>query len=159
VIILLQAGGIFLFYKTEQFLVREEMRELLIDDKAELQKIKLSLIDYRSYKINAHELSVNGKMYDVKSMKFSGDSLELTVINDSKEEGLLEKIKDLLEADNFQKSDYPKQLHQLLALNYLAPPAAGIFFSASPSDYDFLSPPLIIFPMDMEVSNPPPKFA
>lgn len=157
-IILLQAGGMLLVYKTQQFYVQEEMQQTLNSDKTQFQKIILSLRDYQKSQINAHEISVKGKMYDVKSVNISGDSGALLVLNDSKEENILEKIKDFTEGTNRPNNDLPNQLQQLFSLNYLSPETDRIFFIPSLSIHVFRSLNLNIVSSDLDISTPPPKF-
>lgn len=157
-ILLLQAGGIFLIYKTQQIYVQQEMQQALNSEKTQFQKIILSFSDYQKNKINAHEISVKGKMYDVKSITVYSDSLELLVINDSKEKTILEKIKELTALNNGQNYNLPNQLQKLLSLSYLSPNTYSIFFICSLTEHVFLSPALTFISSDLDVSTPPPEF-
>ena len=154
----MQAGGILFIYKTQQFFVQQEMRQTLNSNKTQFQKITLSLSDYQKNKINAHEISIKGKMYDVKSTHISGDSLELLVVNDSKEENILEKIKEFKQETSGQNHSLHNQLKQLLSLTYLSPNTDGIFIISSLSMHLFPHPNLNTISSHIAISTPPPEF-
>jgi hypothetical protein len=156
-ILLLQAGGMLLIYKMQQCYVKQEMQQTLNNSKTKFQKITLSLSEYQKSKINSHEISINGKMYDVKSVNILENNVKLLVINDSKEENILQKIKDFTNRTNQPNSDLPNQLQQLLSLNYLSPEIKHFFFIPVFSINLFRQPNLNLVSNDSDIPSPPPK--
>jgi hypothetical protein len=55
----------------------------------ETTTITLSIIDWKSAQIDKKEIRLFGLMYDVRSYKAQGDSVQLVVVRDYKEEHLL----------------------------------------------------------------------
>jgi hypothetical protein len=157
VILLLQSWGLLLIYKIRQCYVKIEMQISLNDSRTSFHKITLNLREYQKSKIHAHELSMNGKMYDVKSADISGDRVELLVLHDIKEEIILEAIKDFICKINQPGSELLNQLHQLLSLNYLSPMINRIIFIPSFSINIFSTLNQGIIPKDSDISAPPPE--
>ena len=93
-IMLLQSGGLLLIYQMQQFWVRREMLQTIEKKESGFLKLNLTVAEYQHSKINAHEISLNGDMYDVKSITYTGDKLELLVIQDLKEQSIVEKIRN-----------------------------------------------------------------
>jgi hypothetical protein len=119
-ILLIQSGGLYLVYRFQQFQAREEMRESLLNGQASLQTIHLSLDEYQNSKTDEKEIILSGKLYDIKSIRFQGNTAELVVTHDKKEEGVLGKIKRYMENKHLP-DDMGYQLMQLLSLNYVVP--------------------------------------
>jgi hypothetical protein len=156
-ILLLQTGGMLLVYKIQQFYVQYEMRLLVNDSHTSFEKLLLSTADYQKSRINSHEISFQGNMYDVKSVKITGDIAELLVINDKKEKSLVKNIQDFLTKTNQQKKELPEQLQKFLSLNYL--PADQDLTIVIPilSSNIFHAPKGNIFSDLSETPSPPPK--
>ncbi len=156
-ILLLQAGGLLVVFKMQQCYVWQEMQLSLKDNQTPFQKITLPFFDYQKSKINSHEISVNGKMYDVKSISLSDDKVELLVIHDSREENILQKIKDFAISTNQPNTDFANQLFQLLSLNYISPGVGPVFFIPSFSINIFSPLFLNVISNGFEIPSPPPK--
>jgi hypothetical protein len=156
-ILLGQSGGLMLLYKMQQWVVQFEMQKTMENNETEFQKLTLTISDFEKSKINEHEISYKGKMYDFKSAVFTGDSVELLVINDTEEEGILGEIEKFTENINKQNSEFPNHLIKLLSLVYVCPePGNKFFFECSnentfvPFGEEFSSPVI-------ERASPPPK--
>lgn|GEM_PF-1689109 len=157
IILLLQAGGMLLIYKMQQYYVQVEMRTSLTNDKTQFQKIVLSLSDYRKCEINPDEIRFKNKMYDVKSINFSGNNVELLVLNDVKEENILKKIENYATNTRLPNSDFLNNLKQLLSLSYLFQEAYCNFviYPSSVNNFPLSNKNVIsTFP---EIPSPPPK--
>ncbi len=59
------------------------------NETAETTTITLSINDWKSARIDKKEIRLLGLMYDVRSSKIQGDSIQLVVVRDHKEERLL----------------------------------------------------------------------
>ncbi len=148
-----------LFYKLHQSLVQLEMRKLLNDKETTFQKITLSTREFYNKQICNNEITINGKLYDIKSHKIVGDQVQLFIIYDSKEESILKEIKGFLTESNQTNKDLPNQLQKLLTLNYIFPNKIHI-------NNNTVMVIDIFFHFNIEISNgysiplfPPPKFS
>lgn len=156
-ILLLQAGGILFVYKVQQYYVKAEMQKTLNGRNTQFQKVSVSLGDYLKNKIGSDEISIDGKMFDIKSIQISGKLVELLVINDNKEDNIIEKIKDFIDTTNQSNTELPLQLQQLLSLNYLPLETGFLLFIPVFSVDFFLRPILNFVSNDLEILTPPPK--
>lgn len=159
IILLLQAGGMLLIYKMQQYYVQVEMRQSLTNDKTRFQKIVLSFNDYKKCKINPDEITVKNKMYDVKSITFSGNNVELLVLNDVKEENILKKIQDYVANTKLPNGDFLNNLKQLLSLSYLFQEAYCNFVIYPSSINNFPLSGKNILSTFPEIPSPPPRLS
>ena len=153
-----QNSAMLLIYKVQQYSVQEEMQQTLGDDHAQFQKITLSLPDYEKGKINSHEISLSGKMYDIKNIRINGDSVELLAINDTDEENILGKIKEFITGKNHPNKELPVQLRQFLSLKFLPPQNNHTFLVPVVALHVFLPLNTFIISVDSEIHTPPPEF-
>ena len=112
----MQAGGAWMCLKIQQFIAQQEMERDIDETETRSEKICISLKEYVTNKINDKEIFINGKMYDIKFVNFSKGVAELLVINDTKEEKILESIKKLTEANHKHRSNLPYHFLNLTAL-------------------------------------------
>ena len=91
-IILLQSCGMILFFQIQQNLIQDQMRISLANSESKFENLNLSLINFNDCKISSHEIMYNGIIYDIKSIKISGDYVLLKVLADQAESGLAQKI-------------------------------------------------------------------
>ena len=71
------------------------MEQMLGSDAAVFDTLFMSFTDFENAKTNPHEIFFQGKMYDIKSIKTKGSKVELQVLNDAKEERIINHIKTL----------------------------------------------------------------
>lgn len=157
-ILILQAGGMLLIYKIQQFYVQYEMRLAVNDSKVSFEKLILSRDEYHKSRLNSREISYKGNMYDVKSVNITGDIAELLVINDVKEKILLREIKAFLHKSNESKKELPDQLQKFLSLNYLFADKENTIYVPSLISNIFHHPSRYILPDYTDIPSPPPKF-
>ena len=154
----MQTGGILLFYKVQQAIVQGEMERDLDEIGISFQKISLSLKEYRANKINSREISITGKLYDIKSVKILKDKVELVVINDTREERILEDIKQFAETNNRNNRSLPNHCLNLLALFYI--PSDNMKLSHEPAHHlpvVFQNYSDAIISHQSGIDSPPPK--
>jgi hypothetical protein len=121
------------------------------------QKISLSLNGYKKSKVSASEISLNGNLYDVRSIHISGNKIELLVINDKQEKNILDAIKGYFNAPNQSNKKLPLTLKQLLAMDYLSEKTEQIslhFFSLS---HLLIQPGLKFNSISQNTTSPPPR--
>ncbi len=120
-LVCLQSGGLFLFYKCQQWHVQYEQMRRAVSDKQAFLKISLPIADFERCKINEREIKFQEKLYDIYSIKMDLDSVQLTVVHDWREESILEKIMDLVSQDFPDHKQIPVQVLKLLQLSYICP--------------------------------------
>ena len=106
-------------YKIRQNYIKYEISQILKDKNASYEKLTLTLAQYQKSQINSKEIYFKGNMYDVKSVDISGDIVVLLVLNDKKENNLLEEVRDFSKKTNPQNRALPYQIISLLSLNYV----------------------------------------
>ena len=151
----MQTGGMVLIFKVQQSIVQFEMKHPLSNLSKSFQTFSLSLGDFK-HKINGNEILIEGKLYDIISFTITGNNVQLVVINDKKEEDILEKIKGLT-AGISKHSKIPTKLVQLLTLNYILPNYSSKSVLQQIPQRNYLLFCANIFSVTSEVSSPPPK--
>ena len=143
-----------------QSYVQFEMQKKLRNSQSRFEKLSLTLSEYKRSRIKEDEISINGKMYDIKSFQINGDKIELLAINDTEEENILQRIKDLITNNNTNPgSEVPSQLTDLITLDYIYPGSVSeiIFFEKQQENFYELFQTHSSFHPD--VLSPPPRFA
>lgn len=120
VLVILQSGGMLTCYSVQQEMIREEMREEMKRAETELETIVLSPEEFQKSRLDAHEISVDGKMYDVQSVEVKNGMMVIRALNDRKEESLIGAIKKLIHHSRDHKGRIGSGLTQLSFLTYLA---------------------------------------
>jgi hypothetical protein len=118
------------------------------------QPMTLSCADYEKSLVEKNEIFYQGKMYDIKSKIFSGDSVAMRVIHDEKEGKIFKKVKKLL---THGPKKTPDTLLRLLSLHYFHPfiLSSKMIFTSSSIKQPLFSEALISRSTD--VLSPPPK--
>ena len=156
-ILLLQSGGLLLLYKIQQCKVRYEMQQTMKKEETVFLKLTIAISEFEKIKINPHEISFQGKMYDITSKVISGKVVELLVIRDTKEETIFKKIKWLTENTDKQNNELPNQLVKFLTLAYICPSVDNKMVFLYSRKNKFL--PLFekITSFTSEILSPPPE--
>ena len=151
-------GGMLIIYEFKQCMVHKEMQKILNNSDTRFQKIILSINDFHKKKINAREIFINGKLYDIKSISIIGNKIELLAFHDKKEENIFAEIKKAIRNNNEQNSQLPNRLIKLLTLFYVSPIH---YYNLSLSEKKENKYPLvceIILSHKPDISSPPPEF-
>jgi hypothetical protein len=116
----MQMGGILLLNKANQFIARNEMAQTLRKNEKPYEHIKLTVTEFNKVRINKKEIQLEGRLYDIKKSTTNGEIVSLIVVNDEKEQRIINRIKDLIP---YGHKSSPQQLSkifdQLLSLVYL----------------------------------------
>lgn len=153
----MQTWGAVLIYKLQQYLVQQEMRLAINDDRSHFEKISIPLAAYQQNRINAHEIRLGGKMYDIKSVNLKDGNAELLVINDSNEEKLNEDYNRLLNNNDQQNKKLPLFFNQLLTLVYIKPAADPFLMIPQYRQQAFRLYAEILISHTTGISTPPPR--
>jgi len=133
------------------------MKQKLNHEDSKFEKISLSLEDYRKSKVHSDEIELNGEMYDVKSVNYIGDRVELMVIHDKHETGIIKKIKSALKGGSENSTTIPSNYFKLLNLQYIIPDAYKLSFPVTIKLIYCKSVDSLIENV-IEVVSPPPRF-
>lgn len=151
------SGGPLLIYRIQQQLVQKEIIATINKSVADVDKISLSGSDFEKARINSHEIIVDGKLYDIKSVVNSGNTVEISVINDTREENILENIRDFVKNTGKGDDQLPNKLVKLLTLDYIYYESTEYLLTVElPNPHCHLSEKIIsAYPA---LIFPPPKF-
>lgn len=133
------------------------MREQLRNSQSHFETLTMTIEEFQKYKNGNDEVSFNGKMYDIKSTTYSRDKVVLLVLNDTKEENIIESIKDFFRPDSKDNKDLPKQLVKLTVTEYTLPQNANIYNNESLSSYYFSLSHPVYNSLALEINSPPPQ--
>lgn len=116
----MQVAGCYVYFITRLTAIRIEMREhlkLLPED--QLIRLTLTKEEYRSAKVDDHEVIVNGKMYDIARVEQHGNQILVLGIHDEAEDNLLTFLEEMVARSTNDKKPIPTQLSQLLTLTFI----------------------------------------
>lgn len=114
-LLILQAGGLLLVYKAQQWYASEQMADLMEDGGA-FTELELTPSEYTRAKVGQHEIYYQGRMFDVRTVAFGANRITLRVMNDAGEDAALKKIKGL--TSEKKNKDLLEQLMKLFAEAY-----------------------------------------
>jgi hypothetical protein len=83
-----------------------------------LQKISLTRTEYNLAKEGEDELEWNGTMYDIASIKFDRDKVEVLALPDTSETNLISFLTKLLQSTKDDSQTAPSALLQFLSLTF-----------------------------------------
>ena len=125
-----------------------------IEHKTEI--ITLSIEEYKRNLWEGHELTFEGKLYDVIATSFHNDTVSLRVIYDKSEESLIQKVKEFFHGHRRSSGKLPKYMQKLMTSKYI-PPAGEMLtelvFSTS-SGFTYLLSSFV--DIAKEIPSPPP---
>lgn len=96
------------------------MEQMLGSNATVFDTLVISIADFESVKTNPHEISFRGKMYDIKTIQKKGDKVELQVLNDAKEERIIDHLKTLASQQPSKNKSQANSLLDLLGLMYVS---------------------------------------
>jgi hypothetical protein len=157
VLLLLQAGGLLLFYEVEQVYARWEMAEAMEEASLPQEQITLTAGEYNKCKIGDDELRLNGKMYDIRSVKKVDGKVIVTAVCDEYEGRVLDRISRVLMGHDDGGKAIPSPLLELLSFVYLVPASYTIPFHFFESTEAFSYVNVTVLSRQGAILVPPPK--
>ncbi len=130
---------------------------ILKNDGIEFEKLILSKSEFIEAKVNDFEIFYKGKMFDFKSADITGEMVELLVINDTKEEGIIDLINEIFDNEDKQGNKIPGQLTQLTGMTYLVSGNDLHFMVFQTKQNYFRSHEIKLTPFYNDIASPPPK--
>ena len=120
-ILILQADGTLLINQLQQCFVQYQVRKGMKQNGLATEAITLPLADFQKLGKGKHEITLGGRLYDIKSLSIKDDLVTLYVIHDKAEEGIIKKIKDFFSPAKDGQGKIPKYVQKLLAEKYIPP--------------------------------------
>ncbi len=121
-LLLLQIGGLTAFYTVRQCLHQIAIWKNIENENKDVFKIKISKLNFENAKNNAHEFVFNQQLFDIKTVKIVGDSVQILAFRDREEEGFIEKIAFLFNTDTPQSNpNLPQKLVDFLKFAAICP--------------------------------------
>jgi hypothetical protein len=115
------AGFYIYFYFRLQEIRREMHAEIARTSPELLKHFSLSLGDYNRVKKGDDEVKWDGKMYDIASIKFNGNQVEILALVDEDETNLLTLLSKIAQSASGDTKAPPSALMQYLSLNFTVP--------------------------------------
>ncbi|CAN5443492.1 hypothetical protein BH11BAC2_BH11BAC2_10320 [soil metagenome] len=109
-----------LLYQVKISNIKENAQELLKSETASLEKINLTLLQFRKSKVERDEFIFDGKLYDIKSTKTIGEHIEIIAFCDEDEYHFIDKLNKLFNTKKKNKS-LPEQLQKLIVSVFIIP--------------------------------------
>jgi hypothetical protein len=121
-ILLLQAGGLLVVFRLQQNIIRHRMARIIESEPSNTESLTISLEEYKDCRVDRREICYKGHLYDIVSLQYTQNGVELKVIPDTREEAIAGKVRLLEEQDkNRQKQDLPQQVLKFNSQVYLSP--------------------------------------
>ncbi len=119
-VLLLQVAGSYFYFIVRLSAIRHEMRELLKQKPdEELTLLTLTREEFNKSDRDDHEVSVNGKMYDIARIVEKNEMVLIYALHDEAEDNLLAFLNEMVERSSEDKKPVPSNLIQLLTLQFV----------------------------------------
>jgi hypothetical protein len=110
-ILLLNLMGGYAYFGVRLVQIRKEMRaELREKDDSELEKIILSVEEYKKALVEEDEMELNDRMYDIARTEIQGDTIIVYCLHDGNEDNLLVLLDSILNNAAKDKKSVPSSL-------------------------------------------------
>jgi hypothetical protein len=153
----MQTGGMLLLFKAQEIAIQCRMAEVLESASTGFGVLTLSSDDYAKSIIDKNELMVDGKVYDIKSIRVKGNSVTAVVMEDKEEEGVLKNIFKIV--NNGSSKNLPDELFELLTISYILPDTHIIFLFWESSLKLFATEAQKLLHHAPGIVSPPPELA
>jgi hypothetical protein len=120
-LIFFQSGGLQCFFLFKQKLAQAEMAEKLIQNHLPQKSIIVSVQVFQNNLIEGHEIELNGKLYDIRTVTFSGNKVRLSVVEDEKEMHILSILKKVIGSESDHQKQFPQKLLSFMSMLFVAP--------------------------------------
>jgi hypothetical protein len=120
--LLLQAGGLLVVFRLQQQIIRNRMARMIESEPSNTESLTISLEEYEASRVDRREILYKGHLFDIVSIQYTQNGVELKVIPDYREEAVAGKVRILEEQEkNRQKQDLPEQVLKFYSQVYLSP--------------------------------------
>lgn len=149
-------------FKIQQCAIKADMRSKIKDSNLDLFQIKLPIEVYNKSMIDDNEITFQGKMYDIKSIKIVQNQVYLLVLLDTFEQEIINKIKSFFSetSDNatagivYEIIKMMKLVYQNNIKHHLSKPIITVFLL-----HNSKNKLITLFSITNKPSYPPPQYS
>lgn len=128
-VFLIHLIGFYAYFVVRQLQIKQEMREAISSLSADQFEIFEFTIDvYQKVKVNDHEVSIDGKMYDHGSPKIENGKVILYAKHDAAEDNLLSFMAEVVNRHTNDSKPVPSVLSSFLTLHFITEEPLQISF-------------------------------
>ena len=117
-----------LVFRIEQFIAWYNMQTVLNSNSSIDETFSLTLSNFNKQIVGKNEIEINGKRFDIKSLKIVENMVIFTAVHDQTEESILAQLNQYLKQSHHTKSKQAHQLQNLLTSNYIINNSLSNFF-------------------------------
>jgi hypothetical protein len=155
---LVNGAGFYMYYAIQLQQIRTEMREALkvapIDS---LQVLILTTEQYKTSKVDEHEVRVNGKMYDIARIKLIQNKVHVYCIHDKDEDNLIVFLSEIISKPLKDKNNIPQPILKFLALSYLLPENVDVLLYVTEPVLNYATYRFTEITFQNRIKSPPPR--
>lgn len=156
-VFLLQSAGVFVILEIQKWYSKfVQIIEILQTEESET--LTMSAQEFQQCKINRWEMFYNDEMYDIKSVKKSGNQCVVKAVPDVKEKQVVKKIGDIFskqEKNRRKQSNYPIFAFHSVCFLPLGHHTFFVYPKLVNKSYPLAVPIKLLF---ISIPSPPPKF-
>ncbi len=93
----------------------------MIQNNLPQKSITITFEAYQHKLINGHEIELNGKLYDIRTVNFSGNKVQLGLIEDKKEMHVLSVLKKIIGSESAHQKQFPQKLLSFMSMLFVVP--------------------------------------
>ena len=127
-ILLVNGSGFYVYYIFQLRQIRTEMREALRSrPDSELEVMTLTQAAFEDALVEADEMKVNGKMYDIARVERDGVNVKIYCVHDEKEDSLFALLQEVIGKPLKDRANMPPVIVHFITLSFLVPGCELIF--------------------------------
>ncbi len=158
-LLLLNFGGLFLYFPLQLFRIHREMRIALRNlPDSQLEVLRFSKVNFSKARIDDDEVVLNGNMYDIARISLKKDSVLVFALHDKAEDNLLDFLDEIIKRPLREKELPPEQIYKFITLSFLGSNQEE--FNGSFSIVNSASNTLYLVPGSLffqAIASPPPR--
>lgn len=132
---------------------------MVLSSSTQFETLVLSAEEYRNALVEEDELLKDGKRYDIKQVRKSGQFIYVTLIRDTQEESVLKLLTNLIRQGKRSDKPAPDFANELASLSYMKSASPLPAYTIPVSDCVFLSFSEALTEQYIGFTAPPPKVA
>jgi hypothetical protein len=119
-LLFVQVAGFYLFVSADRWLIQHNMLESLASSSAKTE-LSFSKAEYNALSngLEAREIKVNGKLFDVHHIIQIGENIHVFGSFDTEETNLLEKLSSVITQNRSQKASMLSLLELMFSITYV----------------------------------------
>ena len=154
----MQSGSLLFLYMVQQTYIQYEMQQLIYTKNSTHYTFVLSKNEFEENSINENEILLNGSLYDIISLKITGDKIEIVAFHDEEEEIVLLSIKAAIDNNSGENKSLPNPITRMITMIFISP---DIFYSpvlTITKQLSYIDFSIAVSTVKSETASPPPWF-